>query len=856
MPKLVCLPSHYEQYTDSYLGRAHPKHGADVARESTDKNAYIIFRNWIWEILSITVAIGLIVAIAVLLATHDGKPAPDWGERINLNAFLAFLSTILRAMLVVVVSQVISQRKWEWFEAMREYPVSDLQKFDSGSRGIAGAIQLLPTVLWRDPITFMAAIVLFTSFLVGPSVQQASRTSTCTFVASGLNASLPFAHYIPRRSGYVRDIEHDDLGVPAPDLITVILSAVTAPGGVENRIRGSCSSGNCTFPNGDPAHSESGSTGDKDSAMHSTVAMCNKCIDISSLVVREDLTCGYPVLSLPNNMSLPKGCDGREVVRIQPNSDLSWMGELLTPELRAISRWAYVNASFFGSNSYANESVAAVMCSLYPCVQTYTTLISNNEVSETKVRSKIMQLDMLWNNQIKGDGGFNALENLFLSYTAVQIPCLAQGKVYDLNNDTSTWVNRTDLALYDSTDYGYPGAAQLTSLNVTAPKECIYRQHPQFVVAVSRLLNHEIFNGSCSFTKTFNCRNYESNSNERFLPGFGAETVLRALYGKSYTSLSNVTTGLSNVTEWFELFAEAMTRRFRSDYGSADGEDREGEGLPLDEIQGLAWQITTCVSMRGLWLIYPISLTVITVMLAIWTITTNWRHRHSRPVWKDNILPLIFYGRDIVDGALDKYDLDSRKRTSQDQSLNNIKDKNNSFETRAMTKIGGSTAVTIPWLDGRDAGDEAPALRKRAKWSWHHRKNRKDAGDDQLLNTNEGVDTLPESHRDCAVAEVAERRKENQTLKVAQVHGHAQTSEVTETQDDDPSCGEVQPQQSSSILPQTTHQHVRVSDDAGALSTVDIEDEMQTHEEGRRNECAERERHLHARWIRLVFNKV
>lgn len=70
-------------------------------------------------------AIGLIVAIAVLLETYDGKPAPDWGERINLNALLATLSAILRAMLVVVVSQIISQRKWEWFEAIRERPLSD-----------------------------------------------------------------------------------------------------------------------------------------------------------------------------------------------------------------------------------------------------------------------------------------------------------------------------------------------------------------------------------------------------------------------------------------------------------------------------------------------------------------------------------------------------------------------------------------------------------------------------------------------------------------------------------------------------------------------------------------------------------
>ncbi|KAF2848511.1 hypothetical protein T440DRAFT_519933 [Plenodomus tracheiphilus IPT5] len=74
---------------------AHLKHAADAKRESTDKHAYRIFRNWLWEILFIVVAIGLIVAIAVLLAIYNGNPAPDWSERINLNALLATLSTIL-----------------------------------------------------------------------------------------------------------------------------------------------------------------------------------------------------------------------------------------------------------------------------------------------------------------------------------------------------------------------------------------------------------------------------------------------------------------------------------------------------------------------------------------------------------------------------------------------------------------------------------------------------------------------------------------------------------------------------------------------------------------------------------------
>jgi hypothetical protein len=819
-----------------------PRHDVGANKKPIDHNVYKVFQCWIWEILSIIVAIGLIVAIAVLLITNDGKPAPDWGEQINLNALLATLSTILRAMLVVVVSQIISQRKWEWFEAIRERPLLDLQKFDSGSRGPAGAIQLLPVVFWRDPTTFMAAIILFTSFLVGPSVQQASRTSECTIVATGLKASLPFAHYIPRRSGFVSDVERDDLGVPAPDLITAILSAVTAPDSVENRIRGSCSTGNCTFPIGDPAESDSGLADEKNSITHATVAMCSKCTDISSLVVRENETCGYPVLSLPNNISLSRGCGDREVVRVRPNIDLSWMGDLLTPESRSASRWAYVNASFIGLNSYANETVAAVMCSLYPCLQTYTASITENEVSETKVGSKVMQLDLLSNNGVGESGEHNALENVYKSYTAIQSPCRAQGNVYDMKRNSSAQVNGTDLALYDFTDYGDQGATQSTSVNITAPKECIYRQHPQLVVAVSRLLNNEIFNGSCSVVKTFNCRDTgSSDSDDKFIPFLGAETVLRDLYGESYKGESNLTTGLSNVTKWFDLFAEAMTKRFRSDYGAADVVDRRRDDVPpLDEIQGLAWQSTTCVSMRIVWLVFPIILTVFTAALAMWTIATNWRHRQNTPVWKDSILPLMFYGRDIVNGTLDRYNHESSEQISQDQTADQTEIKKSPLEIGSMEKIGQSTAVIIPWLQGAGNNGEESAMGKRAKWSWRHKKNRNDDRDDQIPVPGEGTETHQDIQGDQTAPSDVGSHEDSRMLEVAQIDRDAQPPVLTVIRGTR-SSEEAGPQQTSPIYPQTyPYGGVGVNDDAGAHSFKGNERDMQTQEGDRSNEEIER----------------
>jgi hypothetical protein len=102
-------------------------------------------------------------------------------------------------MLVVVVSQIICQQKWAWHGNLR--PLRDFQQFESGSRGISGALLLLPTVAIKDTVTLVAALVLIVSFLVGSFVQQASRTTTCTFWDPYGTASVPYAHYVPRRGG-------------------------------------------------------------------------------------------------------------------------------------------------------------------------------------------------------------------------------------------------------------------------------------------------------------------------------------------------------------------------------------------------------------------------------------------------------------------------------------------------------------------------------------------------------------------------------------------------------------------------------------------------------------------------------
>jgi hypothetical protein len=174
-----------------------------------------------------------------------------------------------------------------------------------------------------------------------------------------------------------------EFGRPAPDTVVAILSSVTAPDGVENRISGICSTGNCTFRDENSAVREPQYVMDDDSTTHSTVTMCDTCVDIASLVsIKNNVSLGSKSIgvrlyTLPNHFNVSCSPSGSDTAIIRPAKDLAWMGDLLTSELKAKSRWAYVNATFLSVGSNSSTAIAAT-CILYPCLRTYNASITRN----------------------------------------------------------------------------------------------------------------------------------------------------------------------------------------------------------------------------------------------------------------------------------------------------------------------------------------------------------------------------------------------------------------------------------------------------------------------------------------------
>jgi hypothetical protein len=145
---------------------------------------------------------------------------------------------------------------------------------------------------------------------------------------------------------------------------------------------------------------------------------------------------------------------------IRPSNILEWMQDKLDPEIRAASRWAYINATFL---MVQQDSISlASTCILYPCLRTYMVEIKNNKLLETQVDEGIMEIEEITDIPIKewvesrreGVESANSRTNGYYNYTTVKSMCRAKDYEYNPSDGTSIPSAPTPLILYNFTHYG------------------------------------------------------------------------------------------------------------------------------------------------------------------------------------------------------------------------------------------------------------------------------------------------------------------------------------------------------------------------------------------------------------------
>lgn len=104
----------------------------------------LIFSAWLFEIIATCIALALLIAVTVILGTHNGQPNPEWSGGITLNTVVSFGSMLFRISLMVPVASSMSQLTWTWF-ARAQRPLYDAVRFDQASRSLSGSLKLLFT---------------------------------------------------------------------------------------------------------------------------------------------------------------------------------------------------------------------------------------------------------------------------------------------------------------------------------------------------------------------------------------------------------------------------------------------------------------------------------------------------------------------------------------------------------------------------------------------------------------------------------------------------------------------------------------------------------------------------------------
>lgn len=108
---------------------------------------------------------------------------------------------------------------------------------------------------------------------------------------------------------------------------------------------------------------------------------------------------------------------------------------------------------------------------------------------------------------------------------------------------------------------------------------------------------------------------------------------LTALYNEGHATPESIEKAM-------ESFTITITNYFRKSSSAMQTDNRAH--APLFST-GTVQQSTICTRFDWEWLLLPVILTIIISILLIWMMIRGWRHP-EQPVWKNSLLPLLFYG--------------------------------------------------------------------------------------------------------------------------------------------------------------------------------------------------------------------
>ncbi len=108
---------------------------------------------WILEALASILSLVLFAVIVAVLLFYDNRiygvstRQSDGMKRPHVFFYLAFLSAVMRATMLLPVAAAIGQLKWSWFRSPQR--LVDIERFNEAAGGILGSAKLMFTLRFR-----------------------------------------------------------------------------------------------------------------------------------------------------------------------------------------------------------------------------------------------------------------------------------------------------------------------------------------------------------------------------------------------------------------------------------------------------------------------------------------------------------------------------------------------------------------------------------------------------------------------------------------------------------------------------------------------------------------------------------
>ncbi|KAF9891643.1 hypothetical protein FE257_003654 [Aspergillus nanangensis] len=216
-------------------------------------------QRWWLEILSAFASAGCVVAIIVILTQVDGKLLSSWHTYLTPSATISILSTASKALMILPVSECISQLKWLQLTKTK-HGLSNLQIFDNASRGPAGSFFFFFSAKSRHFLAYAGCFITVVAIAFDPCAQQVLRYVSKPHLQPGIHSSV------------TRSLVYDN-GAEAVNGVSSVIGARDLPmraaimTGLYNMVQPApftCPGSNCTFPS------------------FTSLGVCSQCTDVTT----------------------------------------------------------------------------------------------------------------------------------------------------------------------------------------------------------------------------------------------------------------------------------------------------------------------------------------------------------------------------------------------------------------------------------------------------------------------------------------------------------------------------------------------------------------------------------------------